>query len=215
MVNMENLGQRIARLRKAKRLSQHALSELCGWQGQSRVGNYESGAREPNLADLRALAAALGTSLMQIIEGGENVETALSPEHSAWIPLISWLQAAKHCSDKTPIPDDQIIARLPCPQKHGHRTFALKVVGDSMTSPYPGQRSYPDGIIIYVDPDKGIENGSRVIAKDPDTGEATFKTYSVDGGRIYLRPINPSYPSIQIDASVTICGVVIGSYMPE
>lgn len=67
---MENLGTRIARLRKAKGLSQTQLGNECDWErGQARVSNYEKGLREPNLADLRTLANALDVSLMELIEG--------------------------------------------------------------------------------------------------------------------------------------------------
>jgi len=69
---METLGIRIARLRHAKGLSQGALATLCGWEnGQARVGNYEKDKREPALSDLRRLAAALDTTLIQLINGSD------------------------------------------------------------------------------------------------------------------------------------------------
>lgn len=80
-----------------------------------------------------------------------------------------------------------------------------------MTSPYPGQRSYPEGTIIFVDPNKPHTNGCRLIAKLND--EVTFKTYAEDMGRMFLRPINPSYPTMDItDMDVSFCGVVLGAY---
>lgn len=67
---METLGKRIARLRAATGLSQTALAAACGWEnGQARIGNYEHDKREPGIADLRALAKALGTTLIELIEG--------------------------------------------------------------------------------------------------------------------------------------------------
>ncbi|PKM30213.1 MAG: hypothetical protein CVV07_07285 [Gammaproteobacteria bacterium HGW-Gammaproteobacteria-11] len=65
---METLGERIARLRRAKGLSQVALAADCGWEnGQARIGNYERDKREPSLTDLRTLANSLGTTLTGLI----------------------------------------------------------------------------------------------------------------------------------------------------
>lgn len=47
--------------RKAARLTQEQLGLAIG-AGQSRIGNYESGTREPSLDELKQLANALGTS---------------------------------------------------------------------------------------------------------------------------------------------------------
>lgn len=88
---MNTLGQRIAHFRKKKGLSQEQLAELCGWTGQGRVGNYERDRREPNLADLRLIAAALDVTLFDLIaedlpgnpdEVGSN-DFALIPQYTA------------------------------------------------------------------------------------------------------------------------------------
>jgi SOS-response transcriptional repressor LexA len=68
-----------------------------------------------------------------------------------------------------------------------------------MTSPYPGEVSFPDGTIIIVDPMRQCGAGDFVIAKDVSTQRATFKKLTTDGGRWFLKPLNPSYPTIEID----------------
>src|SRR5512137_2030062 len=104
---------------------------------------------------------------------------------------------------------------LPCPITHSKYTYALKVKGDSMTSPYPSQHSYPEGTIIYVDPHKQLTNGCRVIAKLPNSNEATFKEYREDGGKRYLKPLNPQYQTQEIHDDTILCGVVIGQFKAE
>ena len=80
---METLGKRIARLRKAKNLSQTELATACGWEnGQARVGNYELDKREPTLSNLRTIADALGTTLMHLVEGDPD-QDATPPAHRA------------------------------------------------------------------------------------------------------------------------------------
>ena len=86
---MNTLGSRIAHYRKLKGLSQQALANECGWESQSRVGNYERDTREPSFEDLRRIAKALEVSLndllnpvMQIAESEEgryDPEQNLSP----------------------------------------------------------------------------------------------------------------------------------------
>ena len=78
---MDTLGKRIASHRKAAGLSQASLATACGWKSQSRVGNYESGTREPTLADLEKIAAAVGISVAQLTYGGSEPPQA-SPEPS-------------------------------------------------------------------------------------------------------------------------------------
>lgn len=65
----ESLAQRIKRLRKAVGLSQAELAEACGWKSQSRVGNYEAGTREPTLADIAVIAAALEVDESDLLIG--------------------------------------------------------------------------------------------------------------------------------------------------
>ena len=129
------------------------------------------------------------------------------------IPLISWVHAGAFCKVVDLFEPGDAEEWLPAVQKLGPRSYALRVKGDSMTSPYG--RSYPEGCIIFVDPDAALTNGARVIAKLPDLDEATFKTYSEDAGQRYLKPLNPQYPTIAMTPGMMICGVVRGSYLPE
>ncbi|MEX2964745.1 LexA family protein [Microbulbifer sp. TYP-18] len=138
---------------------------------------------------------------------------APGPKDITLVPLISWVQAGEFCEAIDPYLAGDAEALMPCPVPHSRRTYALHVRGDSMTSPYPGQRSYPEGAIIYVDPEIEVTNGSRVIAKID--GEVTFKTYIEDAGKTYLKAINPSYPTLDVTGQkLHICGVIIGYYMP-
>ena len=49
---------KIGVFRKKADLNQTEFGDLLGW-GQSRVGNYESGYRDPGLDECRAIVAAL------------------------------------------------------------------------------------------------------------------------------------------------------------
>jgi len=128
----------------------------------------------------------------------------------ATVPLISWIQAGElngvedhyHPGDA----EEWVDAHSSRP---GSRAFALRIVGESMVSP-TGTPSFPPGSVIIVDPDRAAAPGSFVVAKDVMTQEATFKRLVTDGGRWYLKPLNPAFPAIEVDRpTLRIIGVAI------
>lgn len=131
------------------------------------------------------------------------------PEITGMIPLISWVQAGQFCTSPDLFHPGDAEEWLPAVKKFGPHAYALRVVGDSMVLPYPSKDSFFPGTIIFVDPDKPLTNGAKVIAKIKGTEEATFKVYSEDGGKRYLKPHNPQYPVIEMDETMQICGVVV------
>jgi SOS-response transcriptional repressor LexA len=71
-------------------------------------------------------------------------------------------------------------------------------------------RSFPDGTIIIVEPEKAAKAGDYVVAKDVVTQRATFKKLATDGARWYLRALNRDYPVIEIDdPAQRVIGVVV------
>ncbi|WP_164546830.1 MULTISPECIES: S24 family peptidase [unclassified Variovorax] len=76
----------------------------------------------------------------------------------------------------------------------------FRVIDASMTSPdSEAQYSFPEGTVLLVDPNRSVDPGDFVIAKDVDTQQATFKRLAYDGGRWYLRPLNPNFKTVEID----------------
>lgn len=134
-----------------------------------------------------------------------------------YIPLIDWNDILLWL-DGTMIDNAKEIQDwFPCQQSSfGPSTFALRVDNDAMTSPYPGQRSYPEGGIIYVDPDKELKQGCRVVVRLND-GSVIFREYRADGNRTVLKSLNPQYASIEAPSNqeLEILGVVTMFSMPE
>lgn len=231
---MNTLGKRIAHHRKAAGLSQAALASACGWKSQSRVGNYESGTREPTLADLEKIAAAVGVSVAQITygeppqrvaepavlgqaDGGSktaesgNVTPAQQPDRLYRYPVISQVAAgAWQEAIEAYEPWAYDTFELADYQAKGS-AFWLKVSGDSMTSPVPP--SIPEGHLILVDTGVEPRPGDMVVAKLVDADEATFKLLVADAGQLYLKPLNPAYRMIPIDERCHLIGVVVEAKM--
>lgn len=122
------------------------------------------------------------------------------------VPLISYVQAGswEEASDPYSVGDAE--DWIDAPSSAGPHAFWLRVVGDSMTS--HTSPSIPEGYLILVEPDLCAGNGSLVVAKLTDTNEVTFKKLVMDAGKSYLKPLNPSYRTIEINGNCKIVGVV-------
>lgn len=79
--------------------------------------------------------------------------------------------------------------------------FALRVLGDSM------EPEFRDGCIIIIDPAAVIENGSYVLAAH--NGEYIFRQWVIESGRYYLKPLNEGYPTLEVDSTEVVKGVIV------
>lgn len=211
---MKTLASRIAHYRKVAGLSQAGLAKACGWKSQSRVGNYESGTREPTFDDIEQMAKAMAIDPSELLIGPsrkpEPANTEPAPANRGNIPLISWVQAGSFQEATEAYAPGMAEQYLPCPVPHSTWTFALRVRGDSMFNPHGG-KSFSEGDVIYVDPEVEAINRSFVVVKLVDEQEASFKQLVIEGSHKYLKAINPAWPEpfFEIDGDAVIQGVVI------
>ncbi len=215
----ESLGQRLQRLRNAAGKSQAALAKLCGWSSQSRVGNYESGTREPTLGDIEVMAKALGVPYGVLLIGEDfalskgsisessNVAMIPQPAQMYSYPVVSWVTAGTWSEAVQPFPDGFSDRYEVSDYKAKGPAFWLEVKGDSMTA--QSAPSVPEGSQILVDTEADVRPGKLVIAKLAGSNEATFKKLVEDGGIRYLKPLNPAYPTFQCAEDCRIIGVVV------
>lgn len=201
-----------------------ALGRALGYKDGAFVGQMLRGDRPitektmavisgiQKLSDLFTFSAHAGGFVLAANNEGLSPHSNVAPaDLRARVPIINWVQAGAW-SDIEPHFDlseyenwHEIYKGRP-----GRHAFALVVEGDSMMSPYPGERSFPPGTVIVVDPDRGASAGDYVVAKDVSTQKATFKRLAHDAGRWYLRPLNPSYPTLEIDdPAIRVIGRVI------
>lgn len=147
--------------------------------------------------------------------GDALANTSPGPDIVGKIPLISWVQAGIFCTSPDLFEPGDAEEWIPTVKKYGPHAYALRVIGDSMVFPYPSKDSIYPGTIIFVDPDKPLTNGAKVIARIEGTDETTCKVFKEDMGRRFLNPQNPQYPAIEMDETMHICGVVVGRYIEE
>ncbi len=110
---------------------------------------------------------------------------------AAGLPIL----AEENIEDYIPVPDELA--------KKGV-TFALRVVGDSMTG-----SGILNGDIAIVQKKEVAKNGEIVVALVED--EATLKTYYKESDHIRLEPSNNSYKTIKTKKA-SVVGKLIGLY---
>lgn len=218
----DRLWKQIRDARRRAGLTQEELGAACDPPvSKAAVGQWEStnpATRTiPKLKNLQAIASATGTPLAALT--GQSTNTAkennvsYSDINYRLIPLITWNQAATEGSVAEKNIQKPAETMIPCPAHHGPNAYALRVEGDSMTA--PTSRSYPEGCIIFVDPDQasGAHAGDRVIAKLIGTDEIVFRQLAKDGLKLYLKALNQNHAPIFGDFRVV--GKIIGTFIPE
>lgn len=192
-----------------------ALARAAG-KSAAAVTQWISGETKEIKSDSAAgIQAVTGFSAVWIATGKGpkmvSVSNVSAVQERKRVPLISWVQAGSwsEVQDTFAVGEadhwESAFSSTP-----GENAFALVVEGESMTSPYPGELSFPSGTIIIVDPNRSAGPGDYVVAKDVSTQQATFKRLAYDGGRWFLKPLNPAYPIMEIDdPAVRVIGRVI------
>jgi SOS-response transcriptional repressor LexA len=170
------------------------------------------------------LAAALGVPVDEILSDGEYIFEALDRHKEGMreslaflgepvarmVPLISWVRATDFDEAFDPYAPGDAEDWIPAPKRAGRHAYALRVRGDSMFNP-GGPKSYPEGSVIVVDPEKRSPvSGDLVIAKIDGAPEVTFKRYRNEDGRQWLQPLNPTFP--RIDDPFKVLGTVLGKW---
>lgn len=211
--------------RKQLGLSEQQLADKVG-VSRGAVQQWELGKTAPKRGNQQAVADALGISVadlmaLEITTSKVHVSTSAEDRTEFMaamgaVPLISWIQAGAWSDVADPYALGDAEDWLPCPARHGARTYCLRVRGESMFNP-GGSPSYANGDIIFVDPDREARPGDRVVVRLEEHHEATFKQLVVEDGRMLLKALNPDWKPryIEINGHATITGVVIGRWIPE
>lgn len=127
-----------------------------------------------------------------------NVEPG--PDIHGTVPLISWVQAGQWQEVIDNLHPGQG-ERIETVYRVRERSYALRVRGDSM------EPKFPDGAILIVEPDENPQPGQFIIVRQ-NGDEAVFKQLIQDGDKLYLKPLNPRYPILELNPNSVFCGVV-------
>ena len=212
---MSTLAERIKSARNHAKLTQKALALKVGVEqpviSQLETGKNLQSAHLPKIAHVCGVSAIwLSENIGPMINSGaidSNVGEARQPVESYRYPVISWVAAGAWAEAVEPYPAGFSDRYEFSEYDSKGAAFWLEVKGDSMTSPV-GQ-SITEGTLILVDTEAEAAPGKLVIAKLPDSNEATFKKLVNDGGKLFLKPLNPAWRIEPFNEGCRIVGVVV------
>ncbi|WP_158611223.1 MULTISPECIES: LexA family protein [Pseudomonas] len=136
-----------------------------------------------------------------------NVVAAFQPDRYRRYPVISEVQAGEWTDIIEQFHPGDAEEWQGSPKDAGDFGFWLRVTNDSMTS--SSGKSFPEGMLVLVNPTLDVMPGNFVVAKLTDSNKATFKQYIEDASGKYLKPLNPSYRMIPINGNCRFVGRVV------
>lgn len=212
---METIGQRLKRLRTEKKLTQAQLASAAGLSSQSSIGNIESDTRGYGASILK-IADILEVTPDYLVTGIDKHQTLssnISPgpdiKGKGKYPVISLVQAGQWTGCQ-PVEAWEASEWRISHHDLGPHGYFLRVRGQSMTAPN-GQYSFPDGMLLHVNPQIEATPGRFVIAARQKAEEATFKRLAMLDGELWLEALNPDWPNrfIKLEPNDRIVGVVV------
>jgi SOS-response transcriptional repressor LexA len=187
-VNFDSLfNERVSTLRKSLGLTQTELAKQIGVV-QRQIAAYEGGESKPRDAVLLRLASALGTTPGWLASGDgqePNLRNFIPYTSVRQVPLLTMGPFADRLEEAL----KSATTFHPCGIKVSDESFALKIVGESMSG--SGGFSFPAGCVVIFDPKVEPRQGSFVLYGYED--EMTFKQYFSDLFQITLKALNENY----------------------
>ena len=191
-----DVGKRIAALRRERGYSQDQLSEMA-LLNRVTLARYETGVIEPGAMAVSRIADALGVTTDEILCRVDKLPPFLPIVKSA-VPVVGEIACG------APIPAEQNIEGYAAMPDGVRADFALRCTGDSMSPTFePG-----DLVLIRQQPD--VQNGQ--IAAVGINGEATLKhVYRKESGVVCVSD-NPAYAPMFFPAGegVIVYGLAVG-----
>ena len=178
------LAERLKSLRTERSVSQKTLAEAIH-VAQSAVGNWESGARQPNLDRVRQLASFFDVSVGYLL-GTEERDTA----DPRVIPVLGYVRAGIPLTATEEVLDYEEISR---DRAATGDHFALRVQGDSM-EPY-----LLDGDVVIVRQQEDVDSGDTAVVLIGGEDATVKKLVKHDNG-IALVASNPKYAPLFFSA---------------
>lgn len=204
-------------------LSQETIADLMG-MGQSGVGAILNGVNALNPANAAALAKILRVGVeefspsmaKEITDMYTSLNTGKGHRANFEYPLFTTVQAG-HFSEVGTYTEQDAKSWIATNKKASNESFWLEVSGHSMTAPQGVRPSFPEGMLILVDPAEDVTPGDFCVASVFGDTEVTFKKFTWDDGKAWLEPLNPNprYESIPCNETCRIIGKVVKSQWPD
>ncbi|ERM09624.1 helix-turn-helix domain-containing protein (plasmid) [Pantoea agglomerans] len=203
-------------------LSQEKAAGRMGFSTQAAVSQFLNGRIALNKENVLKFAELLGVSpeeidpsiepLLKPIRLAERKKNSVIVNNVTKFPFYTSEQVLEiYKNGKTLTP----ISYIPAVKEASKDAFWIAVSGHSMTAAQGIKPSFPEGVIILVDPGIPVTTGGFCIASLDKNTSLTFKKYDLDAGLGYLVPLNAAYRTLKCDDDTKLIGSVIHTQWPE
>ncbi|MBS0289299.1 MAG: helix-turn-helix domain-containing protein [Proteobacteria bacterium] len=193
-----SLGERVKEARLKKGLTQDELGEALGGLTGPAISSIEKGIaktfRDPKL--FLEVAKILEVSPIWLQFGLGDAELITET-----VPLIDWEDVKQ-----LPVRPSMIKRRLGTTLSVSPKSYALKVIGNSMTAQNGNETTFKEGAIIIVDPEVTPKPNSFVVVSHD--GGLMLRKLVQDGGKQYLQPLNRLFQQETVNSKTKFYGVV-------
>lgn len=154
---MSHLRLNLTFLLQQRGITATALARTTGVQQPTLHRILKGTSADPRSATLQPLADYFGVTLDDLYHRDLTTGTAAllqvsvreGPNIKGLVPLLTSVQAGEWCDISQSFQREDAKTWLPCPVKHGPRTFCLTVEGESMKNP-GAKPSYEPGDVIFI-----------------------------------------------------------------
>jgi len=198
-------------------ITQAQLSEELGIT-QGALSHWLNGRRSASLAEIGSIFRILGIVGATLnLDGSFTIgsgQLSEPPKPHFEYPVFSHVQAGMFSPEFRTFTERDAENWVSTTKKASDNAFWLEVDGNSMTAPTGSRPSFPEGMLILVDPEEPVDPGDFCIAR-LGGDEFTFKKLIKDGGQAFLQPLNPQFPMIPCNEHCRLVGKVVASQWPE
>ena len=189
-------------------MTQAGLAEKMG-VAQGSIARYLGKVREPSIETIASMMRCVGLTYMTLksdgtIESDEyrslEKNTKLPYEH----PILG-LVSSYHLQSPEKINSKDLLATT---EMCSDSSYWLIVDGHSMTAHQGSGISFPEGMLILIDPNREYTNGNFVVAYCNEKQQTTFKKISIEPEGTFLVPLNPDPIYKRINISDEFCQIV-------
>lgn len=207
-------------------LSQEKAAEFFGFSTQAAISQFLNGKAPVNTENILKFSSLLEvqpeeikpsiSSLISHIRGIPAPQALPRKKEEYAYPLFTTVQAGQFAEVGT-FTERDAQAWVATTKKASNDAFWLEVSGHSMTAPQGVRPSFPEGMLILVDPAEDVEPGDFCVASVYGDTEVTFKKFTWDDGQPWLEPLNPNprYQSIPCNETCRVVGKVVKAQWPE
>lgn len=200
---MKTLASRIAHYRTLAGMSQGQLAAACGWASQSRVGNYETGSREPKIEDINKIAKALSIKPEQLLLSSyQPEEPGVKTPNSYDYALIRQYSAVGECgngylNDHVELSDGLAFKR-DWLARIGAKAENLAVIYASGSSMEP--YIFDGDVVLFDTADTQPKHGQVYVVRRPDCSVSIKRLVQQLSGDWVIKSDNPDRSEEKVSA---------------